>query len=228
MKKGLYTILTVLIIVGCGKGKKNEASVAPGKAELKSPANNEVCEQGDVISNTESKITLIWAAASNTDSYEVNVKNLKDGTTTSAKTTDTKVQLTLSRNTPFSWSVTSRASGNAATATSNIWKFYNSGPSVVNYAPFPAEIVSPEMNEKVNAANAKVTLVWTGKDVDNDISHYDLYWSESTSPALFKSNITQNQFDVDVTTAKTYYWQIITHDKSGNTSVSGVFSFVVK
>ena len=229
MKKAILTLLSIVILSACGGHKDGTPAPSPGKPMLLAPAQNEVCTQGIVISPVQSTVTLKWAAATNTTNYEVNIKNLEDGTTATQTTVNTQLDATLKRNTPYSWSVTSKVANSNTTTQSDIWKFYNSGPSVVSYAPFPAEIVAPAMGQTVVTSNAKITLSWNGSDVDNDILNYDIYLSDSSAPALLQSKVVENTLkDVAVSTGKIYYWKVITRDTKGNTSDSGVYQFTTK
>ena len=229
MKQAIFALLSMIILTGCGGHKGNTPAPAPGKAALLAPAQNEVCTQGTVISASQSTVTLKWAAAANATGYEIKIKNLEDGTTISQTTGNTQFDATLKRNTPYSWSVTSKAANNNTTTPSDIWKFYNSGPAVVNYAPFPAEILAPAMNQTITISNGKVTLSWNSSDVDNDIVNYDVYLGDSSSPALLQGKVLESTLkDVSVSVGKTYYWKVITRDSKGNTSDSGIYQFTTK
>lgn len=229
MKQAIFALLSMIILTGCGGHKGNTPAPAPGKAALLAPAQNEVCTQGTVISASQSTVTLKWAAAANATGYEIKIKNLEDGTTISQTTGNTQFDATLKRNTPYSWSVTSKAANTTTTTQSDIWKFYNSGPAVVNYAPFPAEILAPAMNQTITISNGKVTLSWNGSDVDNDIVNYDVYLGDSSSPALLQGKVLESTLkDVSVSVGKTYYWKVITRDSKGNISDSGIYQFTTK
>jgi predicted small lipoprotein YifL len=232
MKRLTLILFGTFILTACGnKGevKPDEVAPPPAEAVLVAPAQNEVCTQGTVISATQSTVQLKWNAAKATDSYEITIKNLEKGTTVTQTTTTTQFDVTMDRNTPYSWFVTSKSAATTATAKSAVWKFYNSGPGIVNYAPFPAEPVNPAAGQNVAAVDGKVNLTWTGADADNDISGYDIYLGTSvTSIPLVKSNITDMFLNGNaVISGATYYWRVVTRDSKGNTSDSGVLSFKV-
>ncbi len=84
------------------------------------------------------------------------------------------------------------------------------------------------MNQSVTVVNGKVTLKWSGSDVDNDIVGYDVYFGETASPALLQNNVTSTVLDVNVSAGKTYYWKIITRDNQNNKSDSGIYQFTAK
>jgi hypothetical protein len=230
MKKLSYIIFALsFILAGCGS-KNNPAPdlPSPDKALLIFPEKDAICTTGTLVSATTSSLTLKWNAANNTDSYDVTVKNLLTGTLTTQTTTKTELTVNLLVNTPYSWVVTSKSSKVNKPATSDTWKFYNSGPGIVSYAPFPAEIVAPNFKQNVTATNGKVTLDWNGSDVDGDIVSYDVYFDTKNSPAIFKAGVTDSILnDVAVTSGSTYYWRVITKDSKGNSSDSGVFQFTV-
>ncbi len=226
--KRLLLIVGVLILTGCHRETK-PAPLPPGKAVLVSPAENSVCTTGVVISDTQSNITFTWDASANTSSYDLYITNLLTSAAIATQnTTDTKLTLALARGTPYAWYIVSRSSQTNATTRSDTSKFYNAGPGIVTYAPFPADITSPAFGAEVMVMGGTIDLTWTGSDVENDIVGYDVYFGTGMSPALFKSGIT-NMFlnGVSVTSGTTYYWKVMTKDSHGNTSDSGLYQFSV-
>ena len=238
MKKALLSISVILVLMGCGGKSNNPAPAgtgtntsapAPVAASLTSPAQNAVCTTGTVLSPTTSSITFTWAASANTDSYELDLKNLLTGATTSQSTSQTQLAITLSRNTPYSWYIVSQSAKTTATAQSDVWKFYNAGLGIVTYAPFPAAITAPTFGQSVTAMTGTVNLTWTGSSVNpNTIASYDVYFGTTASLAKLASAIT-NSFlnNVTVVSGATYYWKVITTDVNGNTSDSGLYQFTV-
>ena len=228
MRKVLVFISLLFVLGACKKDKSSPAAPDPAKAVLVAPAKNEACTQVQVISDTESKVTLKWNNADNTDTYEVFVKNLLTSSTTNHTTTNTTLDVNLQRNTPYSWYVVSKSNKVSATAQSEVWKFFNPGSGLTSFAPYPAEIVSPVLAQSVTASNGKVNLSWTGSDPDNDIAGYDIYFGTSaTNPGLLSSITASVLNDVTVTSNTTYYWKVVTKDSKGNTSDSGIFHFKV-
>lgn len=232
MKRGFY-FLGYLLIIACGKEDSQQpiptapAPQAPAAAILLFPVQNEECTAGIIVSNTQSTITFSWKSAVYAESYELHVKNLENGISIFQSTMLTSLNLTLSRNTPYSWYVVSKNIKSATAANSATWKFYNSGAGKTTYAPFPAEIVSPEMGQRLIAVD-KVTLDWIGSDVDEDILNYDVYLGTSQNPSLLKEKVLESVLnEVSVKPNTTYYWKIITRDTEGNSSDSGVFQFSV-
>ncbi|WP_345951957.1 hypothetical protein ABDD95_11075 [Mucilaginibacter sp. PAMB04274] len=232
MKRLLY-IVPLILLAACGKRESSTTPSEiiippPSKPVLVTPAQNQVCTQGTVISASQSTVNFKWDAAANADSYELTLKNLLTGVVITQTTLLPQTDVILSRNTPFSWSVTAKSAKASLIAQSDIWKFYNAGSGTTNYAPFPAEIISPALGQTVNAVNSKISLTWKGTDADNDISYYDVYLSTTAVPALLQSGVAPMSLtNVNVTANSTYYWKIITYDAQGNSSDSGVYSFKV-
>lgn len=224
MRRILAIIALSYSLISCKGG--NEAP-APNALTLISPANNEACTTGTVISDTESKVSFSWQTATHADSYQLTVTNLLTQAQQTQTISTTSAELTLKRNTPYSWYITSKSSKNPTTANSTTWKFYNAGPASSTYPPYPAEIISPTLGQTVTPTNGKINLQWRGSDADNDIINYDIYLGTShINPILIKSqHATSTLADVAVNANTTYYWKVITRDAQGNTSDSGLFEF---
>lgn len=223
----ILTLLSYTLNSCGGGGSEGPPAPAPTAATLSSPINNEACTTGTTISDTESRITFSWVAGVNADSYQLTVTNLLNQTQQTQIASTTSTELTLKRNTPYSWYVTSRSSKNPTTANSTTWKFYNAGPASSTYPPYPAEIVSPTLGQNLTPTNGKINLQWRGSDADNDIINYDIYLgTSSTNLTLIKSQHTTSTLaDVAVNANTTYYWKVITRDAKANTSDSGLFEF---
>lgn len=220
-------ILLILVVPGCKK--KERTVLPPGKAMLISPLNNEACTTGKAISETESVLLFEWKPPSNTESYNLTLKNLKTGEVIVKESKVTNLELRILKNTPYSWFVSSRSSQTVDIAQSDTWKFYNSGPGETSNAPFPAEATKPSMGQTATAINGKITLDWEGTDVDDDISNYEVYIGLNNLPMLLKSDVSESILnDVAVESGKTYFWKIVSRDSKGNTSGSAVFQFIVE
>jgi hypothetical protein len=222
----LLVILVTMISFGC---KKIVPIPDPSAAVLLGPINNEACTTGTIVSDTESKITLSWNAGANADSYQVTIINLLNQAQLTQTTTSNSAELTLQRNTPYSWFVTSKSSKTVATAKSTVWKFYNPGLGASSFPPYPAEIVSPTMGQAVIPNAGKITLQWKGSDADNDLINYDVYLGiSSNNVTVIKSqHATTSLADVSVNANTNYYWKVISRDGKGNTSDSGLYEFKI-
>ena len=133
----------------------------------------------------------------------------------------------MERGVPYSWFVTSRGNGTTTTTDSGMFRFYNEGEGIENYAPFPAEAVSPARGANI-AATAMVDLEWNGSDVDDDITGYEvLFGTDAAALASAGTSTEASLSDVSVASGSTYLWQVITTDSAGNTSTSELFQFRV-
>jgi hypothetical protein len=228
MKIQILYIVTILLSLSCSSKRNNPVPIPPpAKVALSTPIQNAVCTTGTIVSDTQSNITFTWTAAGNTDDYELVIKNLLTSDSTMQATANTQEMVSLSRNTPFSWYILSKSNQTSTVTKSDIWKFYNSGPGTVTYAPFPAEITAPTFAQAVTAST--VNLNWTGSVISPDvIVNYDVYFGNTKAPALLKSAVTNNFVNgVSVSANNTYYWKVITRDSNGDTSDSGLYQFSV-
>lgn len=200
----------------------------PAKVSLVFPAKDAACTTGTVISPSQNTVLFQWNTSEYTESYELVLKNLLTGVSTTTAAPTNQLNVTLTRNTPYSWYIISINAASAERTQSDVWKFYNSGPGIAAHAPYPAEILTPAFGQTVTATSGKIILDWNGSDVDNDIATYDVYFGTATSPPVFKSNITESiATDVTVVAGTTYYWKVVTKDKTGNISDSGLYQFRV-
>ncbi|TSD64004.1 hypothetical protein FFF34_015700 [Inquilinus sp. KBS0705] len=227
--KRILTIAVVLLIAACAKKVEVKQQIAPDKTDLVKPLKDLTCNNGTVISATESSVVFEWNRAANNDSYELTVTNLLTQKIIKQQATTTTATLTLQRNTPYSWYVTGKYNKTLALTQSDTWKFYNAGAGTVSYAPFPAEIIAPTFGQILSPASGKINLKWKGSAVDNNIVSYTVYFGPKSSPDVFRDQLT-DQFINDVVVSKgtTYYWRIVTVDTNGNTSDSGIKNFFIK
>ena len=246
LNKILYITLfaTALVFVGCGGsggdddnpppptgGTDDEPMIPdPGAATLVFPENDSECTTGvvDPADETLSTVTFEWNASTNTDRYTMTITNLNTGTSAFANTNTNSVDFAIDRGTPYSWFVTSRANGTTATTDSGTFRFYNEGPGIENYAPFPAEAVSPARGASLATTTALV-LEWSSGDIDNDITAHEVFLgTDAAALASVGTTATETSLaDVAVTAATIYFWQVVTTDSAGNTSTSEVFEFRV-
>lgn len=231
MRKGYLVIAGWILLAACVKNAedkpKTAAGLAPERAELVFPKKDEACTEGEILSSTQSSINFYWNAGKNTTSYTVVLKNLQTGDSLTLSTDTAGLKRTLKRETPYSWYVISKSDKSTEAATSEVWKFYNSGLGVLSHSPFPADIISPTLGETITSDI--VNLTWTGNDVDNDIVSYDVYLRTTIEPSLKESGLTQSLLsNIEVSKNTTFYWKIITKDSKGNSSESALYQFMVK
>lgn len=224
MKRLLLIISVVLISCGGDDGPPP----SPEGALLVFPLQNSECTTGVSVNETLSQVTFEWMAANNTDFYTLNVVNLETNTPQTITTGSTSAILSIEKGAPFSWSILSSNSNSDETATSENWLFYNAG-ALTTYPPFPAQIIRPKSGASVQkSADNQVALQWLGSDVEDDISTFEIYFSDDNPPALFATeNASTTQINVSVVSGVTYYWSVVTTDSEGNTSDSGIFDFKV-
>ncbi len=232
--KFIYSLITVAIfsLVSCGGGDSGggpgpDPVPAPLAATLVFPDNNTECNEGEIVSETQSRVTFEWNASQNTDSYEVNLKNLNTGATVKNTSNTNSAAITIERGVPYEWFVISRANGTSETALSTIWKFYNQGPGVENYAPFPAEAVSPERGAAITNSGT-LMLEWNGSDVDDDLAEYDIFFGTESDPTDLLGTTSENSIEATIASGQVYYWRVISRDLQNNSSQSEIFEFRVQ
>ncbi|MEH6538091.1 MAG: hypothetical protein V7719_16945 [Psychroserpens sp.] len=231
MKKALIVCL-LFWLYGCGTDSPGSddpiASNDPTRANLVFPYQGSLCNEGTNVTPTESTVLFEWSPSGNTDNYVLNLKNLTTGNQSTYQTAASEMSVVLNRATPYEWYIVSESNQVSATAQSDVWQFYNAGEATQNYAPFPAEIISPLMAETINTTSNEITLDWNGNDVDDDIVGYDVYFGTDNPPAMFTSDLVQTTLVVPISPAAIYYWYIITKDAEGNNSNSGIYQFRIQ
>ena len=235
MKK-LSLILVVILFFNCSKSGDDGSGNTPPppvvidpptSATLIFPDNNEECTQGVEFSPTQSTVTFTWTAGSNTDSYDLVLKNLNTNVISNHAAGTSQLAITILKATPYSWYVKSKSNETSETAQSATWKFYNAGDGEDTYPPFPAGLIAPAMGANLTGVS-NVTLEWSGSDVDGDIVGYDVLFDTSTSPTTALGGTgTETTREAAVTGGNIYYWRVITTDAEGNNSESEIFEFRV-
>lgn len=220
-----FAIITLLVASSCSKDDPAPAP-APEAANLIYPLNNEACEPGSIESDTRATVLFDWNKSANTTSYRIFYKNLDTDEELSESTSIDSREITLTRETQYSWYVVSSSSSSDATAKSEVWQFYLSGDGEVNHVPFPATLTSPEFEEVLTGT--AVTLTWEGSDIDNDILNYDVYLDENMDPTTKVGDaITDSELLQNLSSGKTYYWKVVTRDEIGNSSNSIISKFSI-
>lgn len=201
----------------------------PSVASLLSPANNETCLDGVSLNDNQSNVSFNWSNAQNTLSYEVVITNLLTQSSQTFTAASNETTLALTKAEPYSWKVRSIGETGSTPVESEQWKFYLAGDAVVNYAPFPTELISPRSGANITPdINNLVLLNWKGSDVDGDLASYEVYLDQTEASILntelpYETN--ETTLEVEVENNATYYWRVIAIDANGNQSDSGVYAF---
>lgn len=224
----LSILVLAVLLVGTGC-KKKDPPKPPGKVSLVAPAKNSECSPVQSSGNNSSVVLFVWQAGANAETYELRVTNLNTGTVQTKSTKSLSDTLPLEKGAPFSWFVISKNSMVPETVSSDTWFFFNPG-SETTYAPFPAEILEPLMGARVfKDINNEVTLSWSGSDLDNDLEGYEVYFSLETPPTTLAASPAPGEttHKVSVSSNTVYYWKVVTKDKEGNRSDTGILNFKV-
>ena len=226
--------ILILTVLSCSTDSDSESEpeaqiLNPLASSLLAPANNETCLDGTSINDTQSSVDFSWSNAQNALSYEIIITNLL----TQAKETFTsnvnQTSITLIKAEPYSWKVKSIGGVGSTPSESEQWKFYLAGDGIVNYAPFPAELIFPRSGKNVTpGVNNLITLSWTTSDVDGDLLKFEVYLDDNDASTLIESidYVEDNtSVEIEVQNNTKYYWKIISIDANGNQSNSGVYAF---
>ena len=220
-------LLTAIISQSCSDDDNTAVNtidpITP--ATLIFPENNTVCNEGTIVSETETDVLFRWEEGTNVSSYVLQINNLNDGTSRDISTLSTEFLIRILRGTPYSWSVRSTSIDGSESIESSVWSFYNAGLPVESHAPFPASVISPQSGSSLDQGS--VTLAWQTSDIDNDIASYTVLFDTANPPATELDTTSNTNLEVSVSSGLVYYWRIITTDEVGNTSSSQVFQFTV-
>jgi len=244
MRVFIFLGLSVVMLASCSKKSAptppppdtTKTVSPPGKTVLSTPANNEPCIVGTPVSGNKSTVTFSWQQGAYTDTYDVHIKNLITHDTVVVSTARLTADVNMALATPYSWYIIAKSKKSTQTAQSDTWKFYNSGPGVTVYPPYPAEAVYPALQQTiafpVGVGSQAVTIKWKTTPGSSPIQGYTLYCNNLlynlTSPFAQIVPTTTNSGTVTCSTGTTYYWEVVTTDAAGNTSTSQVYSFYVE
>ena len=218
--------ILVLLLVHC---QKTELPADPEVANLISPVDKETCLDGVSINDTQSNVNFVWGTATGALSYELEIANLLTQSTQLYSSDTNELSIALSKAEPYSWSVRSIGETGTTPSMSDPWKFYLAGDAVVNYAPFPAELITPRSGANTTPdINNLVILRWTADDVDDDLNRFEVYLDTTDGTTLNQEiayQAQETQLEVEVENNTVYYWKIVAIDLNGNQSSSGVYTF---
>ena len=225
--KNILQVLLLLLVLCCSKDEV-ENTGRPGVPSLVFPENNTPCLDTTIVNDNQSSVTFRWSLSRDTNSYRLFVTNLSTDELQQFSSETLEVKATLNHGEPYSWKVRAYGPKGTAPSESETWKFYLSGPSVDNYAPFPPELTFPISGSTVTPINNSIPLQWSCSDVDNDLSSYEVYLDKVDGTTLIKILAHESEtttLDAEVEPGFVYYWKVIAKDAQGNESDSGVYSF---
>ncbi|MCQ6957181.1 hypothetical protein [Mucilaginibacter aquariorum] len=234
IKRLLILSLFLMPAGACKKDKPHDPIPVtpefPRPALLSLPEDGQPCFLGTSVSDTQSKVSFSWNMAANTDSYELHIKNLLTGDSTRQSTTMPTASVSLLKNTPYSWYVVSRSGKVTVTAASKVWKFYNSGPGISVYPPYPAQLLAPANGAQFDTpANNLVRVEWTSAAGSSPIKEMMIYTGTDAGTGYMAGTIgAGNVFTLAVSPKTLVYWKVVTKDLLGNTSTSQVYSFYAR
>lgn len=197
----------------------------PEQTLLLLPQDNTSCLYVSQSSSTAS-VDFSWQETAFTDEYKVVIKNLITAEETTSRTETTSIRLTLTRGVPYQWKVISTSELSTVETSSRSFNFYLEAQQQRNYLPFPARLISPQLDEIITLSNGVYNFSWQGEDLDNDIAHYSLSIGTTLTNLIeIATDITVPTFSANLDNAQVYFWQITTVDQNGNTTKSVVVRF---
>ena len=210
MKKILAIFSIAMVLLGC-ESQFNPVNQL-GEVRLQFPEEDEDCEEGTFLSDSEIRIPFEWEPVENAISYKMEIRDLVTNETldTSGDITGTETQLVLIPGTLYQWRVI--ATDGINEKASDFWNFYSSGLATENHVPFPAQI------EVTDNSNGTVTIEWEAIDLDDDIVSYTISFGAENPPNTVETNFTGTSYDVNAVSGQTYYLVIRTIDSNENYS----------
>lgn len=215
-------VFLCVLNIQCSKDEKNKA---PTAVNLIYPTQNLLC--------TDNTINFNWSKATDpeNDALEYNLIIATDRAMTNVieNSTITNLQTTVSleKQTAYYWKVDALDINNKQGTSSEIFAFFTKGEGVLNYAPFSAELVSPENNSNQSTATS-ISLTWDAVDINTtDILTYELYFGENSTLTLIDDSLSDKSHTVSVESGKSYFWKVNVKDQNGAKSIGQTWSFTV-
>lgn len=229
MKRIVLLFGSLILLVNSCTTEEPVVPINPSAPTLISPANDETCLDGTSINDSQSNVDFRWSSAANALSYELVVTNLLTQSSQTYPATSNQTTVALTKAEPYNWSVKSIGEVGSVPSQSTQWKFYLAGDAVVNFAPFPSELISPQSGANVTPdINNLIKLQWNASDVDGDLAQFEVYLDKNDATTIIKTIAYQTEeesIEIDVENGSTYYWKIIAIDTNQNQSSSGVYAF---
>ncbi len=229
MKRIVLLFGALVLLVNSCAPEEPVVPINPSAPTLISPANDETCLNGTSINDSQSNVDFRWSLAANALSYELVVTNLLTQSSQTYPATSNQTTVALTKAEPYNWSVKSIGEVGSISSQSIQWKFYLAGDAVVNYAPFPSELISPQSGANVTPdINNLIKLQWNASDVDDDLAKFEVYLDKNDATTIIKTIAYQTEeesIEINVENGTTYYWKIIAIDANQNQSSSGIYAF---
>ncbi|MDG1250867.1 MAG: hypothetical protein P8N55_02090 [Flavobacteriaceae bacterium] len=229
MKRIVLLFGSLILLMNSCTPEEPFVPINPSAPTLISPANDETCLDGTSINDSQSNVDFRWSSAANALSYELVVTNLLTQSSQTYPATSNQTTVALTKAEPYNWSVKSIGEVGSVPSQSTQWKFYLAGDAVVNFAPFPSELISPQSGANVTPdINNLIKLQWNASDVDGDLAQFEVYLDKNDATTIIKTIAYQTEeesIEIDVENGSTYYWKIIAIDTNQNQSSSGVYAF---
>lgn len=232
MKSKIILMLSIIIMSCSSDDDSTQALVnnTPVMASYIQPTNNQTCT-GTIVSPTTIQVSFEWNlfqdSEDNSLNYLLEVTNQNTNTVAIEQNlTTTSSLIILDKDTTYSWNVTATDS-DGASVTGLTWQFQTPSEAVSNYAPFPANLISPNNGDILT--NNNVTLTWEGNDPDTGETSqllYDVYLGTTNPPSLVSSDQISESY-TETLALGTYYWMVSSKDPNNNSSNSQIRQFSV-
>jgi len=233
MKK-IFIIFMILAIQSCSKSGGDEPDIVQDPdpvpdVENTAPTIPSKVFPTDGLLCTENPLEIRWDSSTDKEgdaiSYEVELSqdNTFNNIIEKKTVSGTSTTLALEKGIQVHWRIRSKDSKGEYSNYSSTWNFYSEGEGMVNYLPFSPTLIYPTAFSKIEGSN--VVLEWESSDVDGDPLSYDIYFGETTPPALLKENSLGSTWEVFINPNKTYYWKITVKDDNGGESIGDIWVF---
>ncbi|NJB72631.1 hypothetical protein GGR42_003122 [Saonia flava] len=230
MKKGWCILIIAVLVNSCSKNNDSstpETVNDPVAVKLEFPLKNSECTLGVDQGLDKTLIEFKWANAEN-DSYELVLENLSSNQVTRTTTEEHFIEIQLDKNTPYKWYVVSKTNSSVSEKESEHWSFYSAGTGVSNYAPFPADLISPKQSAQFDGSSEQIKLEWNSIDIDGDVVTYDIYVGNESPPSeKVAEDITETVYYMNSHTIGQLYWMVVAKDEKNNSSNSKIGNFIV-
>lgn len=220
IKFPLYFLLVLVLSSSCDKStstdtEKQIEKPLPTKPQGLLPLNGELCSVFESVANDESKASILftWNASKNAVNYDLSVF---EGSQEIDKITvgALEARVVLDKGKSYTWQVS--AINETGVAQSDTYSFTTPGQSILNYAPYAAEIFM-----EFDTDNKLLNINWMGSDEDGDSLVFDVQVTENEVLLFEETNLEQQSLGaLDYIENATYYVSVRTTDSFGNFSIS--------